>query len=298
MEHLATIRERLLNLVLGAHDAVDLLLIAFLAKGHALLEGPPGIGKTALAQGLANAFGGTSKRLQFTPDLMPSDIIGYSLYQQNTGDFKFIKGPVFSHVLLADEINRTSPRVQSALLEAMNEQQVSVDGETYSLESPFFVIATQNNFNYTGTFPLPEPQLDRFLLSIPMCLPKREVQKEIILKASTPQNNKPILTIADILTYQKAAEEIVISDTRANYVVDLCEELRLLAGGLHTVSVRASLSLISAAKAKAYIEGRTYSTPDDVKYIFPYVMQHRLIGNDTMAAEALISKVLEQTSVD
>jgi len=171
IQKLQQLHARLTDTVLGSEKASTLLLTALIAKGHALIEGAPGIGKTSLAQALASSFGGGFKRIQFTPDLLPSDIIGYHLYRQHSGDFDFIKGPVFTNLLLADEINRTSPRTQSALLEAMNESQVSIDGVTHNLEAPFMVIATQNDTTSTGTFPLPEPQLDRFLLSIPMSLP-------------------------------------------------------------------------------------------------------------------------------
>ena len=171
------LKDSLSAAVLGSEQAGELLLTALLAKGHALIEGAPGVGKTSLAQSLASGIGGSFSRIQFTPDLLPSDILGYQIYRQHNGKFDFVRGPVFSNLLLADEINRTSPRVQSALLEAMNEGQVSIDGTTHNLEEPFLVVATQNVTSSTGTFPLPEPQLDRFLLSVPMSLPDVEVQK-------------------------------------------------------------------------------------------------------------------------
>jgi len=262
-----------------------------------IIEGPPGIGKTALAQALAHAIGGSSKRLQFTPDLMPSDIVGYSIYQQHIGDFKFIKGPVFSNVLLADEINRTSPRVQSALLEAMSEQSVSVDGVTHQLEQPFFVIATQNNLSYVGTFPLPEPQLDRFILSIPMSLPSKDIQHEILMHGVITPIDKPVINTDEILELQKQSSSIKVSDELAHYVVNLCEELRLLAGGSHTVSVRGSLAVLSAAKAKAMLEDKSFVTPDHVQAVFPYVMQHRLIGNDTIENQSLIIETIKKVPI-
>ena len=186
IQQLEELRQRLTSVVMGADDAALFLCVALLARGHVLIEGPPGVGKTTIAQELADAINGTCRRIQFTPDLLPSDILGYNLYRQNEGEFEFIKGPVFSNVLLADEINRTSPRVQSALLEAMSDAQVSIDGVTYPLEDPFIVLATQNDTTYTGTFPLPEPQLDRFLLSVPMALPKRAVQMQILSELETP----------------------------------------------------------------------------------------------------------------
>ena len=192
-DSLQALRATLNESTLGSERAADLLLTALLARGHALVTGPPGIGKTSLASTLATSLGGIFKRLQFTPDLLPSDIIGYNLYHQQSGDFNFIPGPVFSNLLLADEINRASPRTQSALLESMNERQVSVDGETKKLPDPFLVVATQNDTSSTGTFPLPEPQLDRFLLSIPMTLPSEECQLEILKLhgGGPPQKSTP-----------------------------------------------------------------------------------------------------------
>ena len=177
---LSKLRDQLLSTVLGSADSVDLLITALLARGHALVTGPPGIGKTTLAHTLATSLSGSFRRVQFTPDLLPSDILGYNLYRQQSGEFEFIPGPVFANLLLADEINRASPRTQSSLLEAMNERQVTIDGETRELPDPFLVVATQNDTSSTGTFPLPEPQLDRFLLSIPMSLPDDQTQLEIL----------------------------------------------------------------------------------------------------------------------
>ena len=227
IQKLQQLHDRLTQTVLGSEEPSTLLLTALLARGHALIEGAPGIGKTSLAQSLASCFGGCFKRIQFTPDLLPSDILGYHLYRQHNGDFDFIQGPVFSNLLLADEINRTSPRVQSALLEAMNEAQVTIDGNTHILAEPFMVIATQNDTSSTGTFPLPEPQLDRFLLSIPMTLPSRSVQESILLgELNAPEATEPFLSSEDVISLQQSATEIPLSDTLSGYIISLCESIR------------------------------------------------------------------------
>ena len=298
IQKLKQLHDRLTNTVLGSEQPTTLLLTALLAKGHALIEGAPGIGKTSLAQALANCFGGDFKRIQFTPDLLPSDILGYHLYRQHTGEFDFIKGPVFSHLLLADEVNRTSPRVQSALLEAMNEAQVTIDGSTHPLSQPFMVIATQNDTSSTGTFPLPEPQLDRFLLSIPMSLPNRQVQEDIILgKTSISSNNEAFLSADDVISLQKKASNIQLSDSLSGYIISLCEAVRHLAANEHAVSVRGSLALLHAAQAYALITESEHVLPDHVQYVFPHVMRHRIISDEGSDPEEIIEQAIQNTPV-
>lgn len=298
-QQLIQLHTHLTSTVLGSENAATLLLTALLANGHVLIEGPPGVGKTAIAQALTSGFSGQFKRIQFTPDLLPSDILGYNLYRQHTGEFNFIPGPVFSNLLLADEINRTSPRVQSALLEAMNEQQVTVDGETRTLESPFIVIATQNETSSAGTFPLPEPQLDRFLLSIPMKLPDKETQKTILLQQniSATQQPKHFLQADQIKELQNQARNLPVSEKLAEYIVQLCERLRRQAGGDHTVSVRGSLAIVKAAQGLALLEGQPAVLPDHVQDIFPHVMRHRLLCEDGSDPESVIDAVLKETEV-
>jgi len=290
--------DRLTEVVKGAAEAAEALCVAWLARGHVLIEGPPGVGKTTIAQGLADAIGGSCCRLQFTPDLLPSDILGYNLYRQDSGKFEFIKGPIFSHVMLADEINRTSPRVQSALLEAMGEGQVSVDGVTYDLEDPFIVLATQNDSSDIGTFPLPEPQLDRFLLSIPMQLPEREIQIQILETQQAKRGHlDPLFSHDEILELQKRADDVVASPDLNRYIVNLCEETRERAGGAHTVSVRASIALLQAAKALALLSGDDYIKPDHVQKLFTKVMSHRLMCDDGSDPLMVLQAVLDKTPV-
>ena len=300
-DKLNQLHQRLVSTVLGAEEPADLLLTALLAKGHALIEGPPGIGKTSIAHTLATGIGGTFKRIQFTPDLLPSDILGYNLYRAHASEFDFVAGPIFAHFVLADEINRTSPRVQSALLEAMNEGQVTIDGATRHLEEPFMVIATQNNISSTGTFPLPEPQLDRFLLSIPMSLPRSDVQQQILkVHASGTLNNTPedhLLSPEEVVELQNQVPEITVSDELTRYIVALSETLRRLAGGEHTVSVRGSIALLRASQASALIASEPAVLPDHVQEMFPHVMRHRLVCEDGSDPESAIEQALGQTNV-
>jgi len=298
---LHTLQERLSAAVLGAEEASELLLTALLARGHALIEGAPGVGKTSLAQTLANGMGGTFKRIQFTPDLLPSDILGYNLYKQHNGDFEFVAGPVFANLLLADEINRTSPRVQSALLESMNEGQVTIDGATRELEKPFLVVATQNVTSSTGTFPLPEPQLDRFLLSIPMSLPDAETQRSILDAHAAGEINgtsrDPLLDTNEIMSLQKQARELPIAENLNAYIISLCETVRRAAGGSHMVSVRASIALMRAAQANAFLDEQKAVHPDHVQLVFSHVMRHRLLPDDGSSPEPILQAALKETPV-
>ncbi len=283
--------------VIGAEKPAELLLTALLADGHVLIEGAPGIGKTTLAHTLASAIGGVFKRIQFTPDLLPADLIGYNLYRADQGIFEFIRGPVFSNCLLADEINRTSPRVQSALLESMNEGRVTIDGVSHRLPKPFMVIATQNDTHSSGTFPLPEPQLDRFLLSLRMSLPDAETQTDILLShasKSTEHEELPDFGVdgETIQQLQASVGSIPVSRPIAQYITDLCENLRKMAG-----SEQSSLALLRAARANAFLESATAVYPDHVQAIFPAAMRHRILSDQDLDPMELIEAVLSRTQV-
>jgi MoxR-like ATPase len=305
-DQLAALYQRLTTTVLGAEMPAQMLITALLAHGHVLIQGAPGIGKTSLAQTLADSISGTFSRIQFTPDLLPSDILGYSIYNQARAQFEFIQGPVFRNIVLADEINRTSPRIQSALLECMNEQQVTVDGVTRPLASPFLVIATQNNMYASGTFPLPEPQLDRFLLSINMSLPDLETQAKILQlhadRASTVSDQTPILGANDIAQMQDQVKQVQANDRICRYIALICESLRKQEGSRGSLSARASIALLRAAQASAYLAGVNAVYPDHVKLVAGPVLSHRLSvkesrGQNGADADQMIATVLKNVPV-
>jgi MoxR-like ATPase len=301
-EALKPLLRHLSETVIGAEEPARMLLTALLADGHVLIEGAPGIGKTTLAHTLATSMGGSFKRVQFTPDLLPSDLLGYNLYRSVKGEFEFIPGPVFANCLLADEINRTSPRVQSALLESMNEGKVTIDGVTRDLPRPFMVIATQNDTHTAGTFPLPEPQLDRFLLSLEMTLPDAERQTEILLShASRATSGEPAPDISlsreTILELQSQAARVAVSPAIAKYITALCETLRQLAGSSQSVSIRASLAILRAARANAFLESAPAVYPDHVQAIFPAVMRHRILTDESFDPLELIGIALAKTVI-
>ena len=302
----AALEGSICRVVLGKPDVVRMCLVALLSGEHILLEDVPGVGKTLVGKALAKSIHGDFCRLQFTPDLLPSDIVGSSVYHKQSGDFTFDRGPIFANIVLADEINRTPPRTQSALLEAMSDAQVSVDGHTHELPAPFMVIATQNPFEFEGTYPLPESQLDRFLLRMSMGYPQREDELQILVshRDSEPVDSlRPVIDAAQVVELQEAVRGVRVDDSIYGYVLNIVESTRQC-DELHVgVSTRGALCLTRAAQALAMIEGRQFVSPDDVKRLAVPVLAHRVIskgylhGGHRDAIEALVYRLVEETRV-
>lgn len=266
--------------VLGQSSTVRLSVVALLAGGHILLEDAPGLGKTSLARAISKTLGCNFVRMQFTPDLLPSDILGSSVYRPGTGDFEFRPGPIFTNVLLADEINRTTPRNQSALLEAMSERQVSIEGITYPLPQPFLVIATQNPWEFEGTYPLPENQLDRFMMCLSLGYPRRESEKEILRRHRTGQpvdELQGVATAADLLAIQKSVQQVRVDESLADYMLEIADRTRNHPELTLGISTRGVLTLYRAAQAHAWVDGREFVIPDDIKQTAIPVLAHRLV---------------------
>jgi MoxR-like ATPase len=280
-EKIDRLRDNIRTVFLGHSKAVDLLLIGLLARGHVLIEDVPGVGKTVLAKSLARSVNCRFSRVQLTPDLLPSDVLGVSIFNQDTKQFDFKPGPIFANIVLADEINRTTPRTQSALLEAMSEEQVSVEAQTLPLERPFMVVATQNPFEFEGTYYLPENQLDRFILRIAVGYPERSAEHRILL--TQPSRNaldqlKPVMTAAEVVELQDIVPTVKLDSAIVDYVLDLVESTRH-DDALHLgVSPRGALALTQAVQASAVLHGRDYATPDDVKQLFIPVCAHRVVS--------------------
>ncbi len=294
------------QVILGKPDVLRLVVVGLIADGHLLIEDAPGVGKTSLAKGLALSLDCSFARLQCTPDLLPSDIIGSSVFLPNKGEFEFRKGPLFTNVLLADEINRTTPRTQSALLEAMMERQVSADGVTYELKRPFFVIATQNPFEFEGTYPLPENQLDRFMLRIQVGYPERAVEREVLVahRQGEPSDRvEAVLTGEEVQQVQSAVREVKVDDSIGEYILDLVDATRQNEELSLGVSTRGALIYYRAAQAMALARRRDYVIPDDVKELAVPVMAHRVVPNRWVQegqreqAEAIIRQILQMVRV-
>ena len=293
--------------LVGKPEAVRLAVVGLIARGHLLIEDVPGVGKTTLAAALARSIGGGFQRIQFTSDMLPSDVLGVSVWEPKLSEFVFKPGPLFTNIVLADEINRTTPKTQSSLLEAMNEAQVSLDHSTYPLPQPFMVLATQNPREYEGTYPLPESQLDRFLLRIRIGYPEAPDEKEVLRGSltSTPARLGPVLSIDEVLELQDAAEQVKAEESVLDYLVTLVTATRrspLLALG---VSPRGSLALLRAARARALTDGRNFLLPDDIKELAVSALAHRVMvkarmsgtGAGSMDGEAAIRAIVQDVPV-
>lgn len=279
-EKIAAILENTGRVIIGKEHVTKLMLAALLADGHVLLEDVPGTGKTRLARALAASLGLEFGRIQFTPDMLPADITGLHIYNRQTNEFELKKGPVFTNILLADEINRATPRTQAGLLECMEERQVTIDGETERLDMPFFVVATENPVETAGTFPLPEAQLDRFLMKLSMGLPDREEEIQIL---DTYMNGDPltqlraVITKEELLSMKREAASVYVHRAVEGYMVDLAAATRSSSKTVMGVSPRGTLALLRGAKAWAWMDGRSYVIPDDVKAVAPAILAHRLV---------------------
>ncbi len=296
------------GVIQGKAETIEMALVCLLAEGHLLIEDVPGVGKTTLAQALARSFDCSFHRIQFTSDLLPSDLTGVSIYNQARQEFEFRPGPLFANIVLADEINRTTPKTQSALLEAMSEGRITVEDRTYSLDLPFMVIATQNPLEHHGTYPLPESQLDRFLMRIQMGYPSREDEKRILrshICHTSAEELTPVVTVSEILAAQRAVQQVQVAEPLLDYLMSLVvatrdsEQLEL------GISPRGSMALYRAAQARAFVRGRSYCVPDDVKQLAVAIFSHRVVvapqfhspRDDGDQAEQIIRALVEEVEV-
>ncbi len=288
------------RVIVGKHDAIRLVLVALLAGGHALLEDVPGVGKTLLAKSLARSIAGKFQRIQCTPDLLPTDITGTNIWNPRSGEFEFLVGPVFANVLLADEINRATPRTQSALLEVMEEQQVTVDGVSRLVPNPFFVIATQNPIEYQGTFPLPEAQMDRFTLSLTLGYPTEGEELQMLQQQQggmKVEDLQPCIEVEDVQELRRLCSLVKLETSLQQYILKLVRSTREDEEITLGVSPRGAVALQRATQALAFLDGRDYAIPDDVKFLVPHVLSHRLIPAGGRRAKTIVERLLQSVPI-
>ena len=299
-QHIERLKQNLGKTIVGKADAIRLVLVAVLSGGHALLEDVPGVGKTLLAKSLARSIDGKFQRIQCTPDLLPTDITGTNIWNPRSGEFEFLPGPVFANVLLADEINRATPRTQSALLEVMEEKQVTVDGVSRNVPAPFFVIATQNPIEYQGTFPLPEAQMDRFTLSLTLGYPAALEELQMLERLSDSfaiEDLQPCISLEEVQELRRLCAGVKVEGSLKQYIVDLVRSTREDEEITLGVSPRGAVALHRASQALAFISGRDFATPDDVKDLAPHVLSHRLIPAGGRRAKTIVDKLLRSVPI-
>ncbi|WP_394238946.1 AAA family ATPase [Niallia oryzisoli] len=293
------------KVMIGKRNVAELSLVALLAEGHVLLEDVPGVGKTMMVRALAKSVGANFKRIQFTPDLLPSDVTGVSIYNPKEMEFQFIPGPLMANIILADEINRTSPKTQSALLEAMEEASITIDGVTHRLEKPFFVMATQNPTDYEGTYPLPEAQLDRFLLKMRMGYPDQDEEIEVLNRVqqkSPIEDITPVIGLQELRSLQSQIKDVYVNESMKRYIVEIANLTRNHEKVYMGVSPRGSIAIMKAAQAYAFMYGREYVLPDDIQFLVPAVFTHRIILKSEarftgVSTEDLLKEMMETIPV-
>ena len=296
--------ENLGRTIVGKQEAIRLMLVALFSGGHVLLEDVPGVGKTLLAKSLARSIDGQFQRIQCTPDLLPADVTGTNIWNPRQGEFEFLPGPVFANVLLTDEINRATPRTQSALLEVMEEHQVTIDGKTRSVPNPFFVIATQNPVEYQGTFPLPEAQMDRFALSLSLGYPSEAEELQMLQRLQDATCNtaraealQPCISVLEVQNLRQLCAQVKVETHLQQYMLDLVRSTRQDEEILLGVSPRGTVALYRAAQAFAFLEGRDYAIPDDVKFLAPYVLCHRMIPTGGRKTKLIMERLLRSIAI-